>query len=91
MLHSFPTRRSSDLADNNLIILDQPLPVDTECDVIRIGEKLKDGYTNSVLGYEQTQVGKLAVTNVTSVLSYGKIIDGQVSAGDICKIGQAKS
>lgn len=78
-------------ADNNQIILDQPLPVDTECDVIRIGEKLKDGYTNSVLGYEQTQVGKLAVTNVTSVLSYGKIIDGQVSEGDICKIGQAKS
>lgn len=73
-------------ADREQIILDQPLAVDTQCDVIRIGKKIKDVYTNSVLGNEQTNVGNLLIIQTSSVLSYGKILEGQVAEGDICKI-----
>lgn len=72
--------------ENQHIILDQPLPVGTECDVMQMGNKMKDVYTNSVLGYALTQVGKLVVTQTSSVLSYAAITEGQVAAGDICKI-----
>ncbi|WP_392561356.1 hypothetical protein RHO12_09330 [Orbus sturtevantii] len=69
----------------NDVTLDYPLPTDSQCQVMRLGKKIKDSYTDSLLGYEQSIVGKLLITRVTSVLSYAEVIDGEASKGDICK------
>lgn len=73
------------VSDNNQILLDYPLPQGSECEVTRLGKKVKDAYTDSLLGYEQTIVGKLRINQTTSVLSYGEMLNGQAKEGDICK------
>lgn len=76
--------------DNEEIILDYPLPVDSQCEVIRFGEKVKNVYTDNVLGFEQRVVGKLRIIQNSSVLAYGQLIDGVVEEGDACKPVQIK-
>lgn len=76
--------------DNEEIILDYPLPVDSQCEVIRFGEKVKNVYTDNVLGFEQRVVGKLRIIQNSSVLAYGQLIDGVVEEGDACKPLQIK-
>ncbi|WP_392552289.1 hypothetical protein RHO14_12730 [Orbus wheelerorum] len=70
---------------NNEAILDYPLTVDSQCQVMRLGKKIKDSYTDSLLGYEQNIVGKLLITRATGVLSYAQVISGEATTGDICK------
>lgn len=79
----YPIRLLS--ADNNQIIIDYPLTVGSQCQVMRLGKKIKDSYTDSLLGYTQSIVGKLQITDKTSVVSYAEIIDGEANKGDICK------
>lgn len=79
----YPIRLLS--AYNNQIIVDYPLPVGSQCQVMRLGKKIKDSYTDSLLGYTQSVVGKLQITDKTSVVSYAEIIDGEANKGDICK------
>lgn len=71
------------------IILDYPLPQNAQCDVMRLGNKVKDVYTDSLLGYEQNIVGKLLITRSTSVIAYSQLVSGQANKGDICKPIQA--
>ncbi|RKS85962.1 hypothetical protein DES39_1380 [Orbus hercynius] len=71
------------------IILDYPLPQNAQCDVMRLGNKVKDVYTESLLGYEQNIVGKLLITRSTSVIAYSQLVSGQANKGDICKPIQA--
>lgn len=84
----YPIRLIS-ISDNNEVVLDFPLPQDSQCEVTRLGKKVKDAYTDSLLGYEQHAVGKLLITQATSVLSYGKMLNGIAVPGDICKPIQA--
>lgn len=83
----YPIRLLS--ADNNQIIIDYPLSVGSQCQVMRLGKKIKDSYTDSLLGYTQSIVGKLQITDKTSVVSYAEVIDGEANKGDICKPIQA--
>jgi len=76
-------------AQNNDVILDYPLTLDSQCQVMRLGKKIKDSYTDSLLGYEQNIVGKLLITKATGVLSYAEVISGEANKGDICKPIQA--
>ena len=46
-----------------------------EFTIIELGEKIKDSYTNEYIGREQKEVGKLQITQVTSKLSSGKIVE----------------
>lgn len=71
--------------ENHEIMLDHPLPMGSQCDVMRLGKKVKDVYTDSLLGYEQNIVGKLFITHSSSVLAYGEMLSGEANKGDICK------
>jgi len=83
----YPVRILS--AQNNDVILDYPLTLGSQCQVMRLGKKIKDSYTDSLLGYEQNIVGKLLITKATGVLSYAEVISGEANKGDICKPIQA--
>ncbi|WP_392558757.1 hypothetical protein [Orbus mooreae] len=84
----YPIRLVS-VSNYNEIVLDYPLPLGSQCEVTRLGKKVKDVYTDSLLGYEQSTVGKLLITQTTSVLSYGEMLNGVALKGDICKPIQA--
>ena len=51
------------------------LEIDDEFTIIELGEKIKDSYTNEYIGREQKEVGKLQISQVTSKLSSGKIVE----------------
>ena len=51
------------------------LELGDEFTIIELGEKIKDSYTNEYIGREQKEVGKLEITQVTSKLSSGKIVE----------------
>ena len=42
--------------------------------LIKYGEKIKDSYTKESLGRRETQVGEIEITEVTSKMSYAKIV-----------------
>ena len=43
--------------------------------LIKYGEKIKDSYTKESLGRRETQVGVIEITEVTSKMSYAKIVN----------------
>ncbi len=49
--------------------------INDEFTIIELGEKIKDSYTNEYIGREQKEVGKLQISQVTSKLSSGKIVE----------------
>ncbi|MDC0226810.1 CsgG/HfaB family protein [Alphaproteobacteria bacterium] len=49
--------------------------IDDEFTIIELGEKIKDSYTKENIGREQIDVGKLKITQVSSKLSSGKIVE----------------
>ncbi len=51
------------------------LEIDDEFTIIELGEKIKDSYTNAYIGRVQKEVGKLQISQVTSKLSSGKIVE----------------
>ena len=53
-----------------------------EFTIIELGEKIKDSYTNEYIGREQKEVGKLQITQVSSKLSSGKIIEQSFNLQD---------
>ncbi len=46
-----------------------------EFTIIELGEKIKDSYTNTYIGREQKEVGKLQISQVSAKLSSGKIVE----------------
>jgi len=42
--------------------------------LIKYGEKIKDSYTKESLGRRETQVGEIEITEVTSKMSYAKVV-----------------
>ena len=47
-------------------------------DIILLGEKIVDKYTKEYLGREETVVGKIEITNVSSKMSSAKIIEDNI-------------
>lgn len=80
----YPIRLVS-VTDNKEILLDYPLALGAQCDVFRLGKKVNHIYTDSLLGYQQSFVGKLQIIHSTSVVAYGEMLDGHAAKGDICK------
>ena len=58
------------------------LELGDEFTIIELGEKIKDSYTNEYIGREQKEVGKLEITQVTSKLSSGKIVEQNYNLED---------
>jgi len=42
--------------------------------LIQYGDKIRDSYTKESLGRKETVIGQVEIVNVTSKMSYGKII-----------------
>lgn len=81
----YPVRVAA-ILQNGQVVLDQPLAVGAQCELFSLGDKIKDSYTNSVLGYEETQVALLKVVRTNNKLSFAEVITGQADKGSICKV-----
>jgi hypothetical protein len=46
--------------------------------LIQYGDKIRDSYTKESLGRKETVIGEVEIVNVTSKMSYGKIIKTSV-------------
>ncbi|MDC1054638.1 CsgG/HfaB family protein [Alphaproteobacteria bacterium] len=53
-----------------------------EFTIIELGGKIKDSYTNEYIGREQKEVGKIQITQVSSKLSSGKIVEQSYNLED---------
>ena len=58
------------------------IEVGEEYTIIELGERIKDSYTNEYIGREQKEVGKLIISQVSSKLSSGKIVDQIYNLGE---------
>jgi hypothetical protein len=61
-------------------------------DVVRSGEPFRDAYTDMVLGYRETRVGEVTVTDVGSQTATGRFRpdkDGSAMAGDRVRVSGA--
>ena len=71
--------------DGNMVYIGQggmELEVDKEFHVYELGEKIKDSYTNVVIGRVEKKVAKIKIIDVGAKLSTGKIIEENYHLND---------
>lgn len=54
------------------------IKVGDKYNLIQYGEKIRDSYTKESLGRKETIIGQIEITNVTSKLSYAKVLNSSI-------------
>ena len=72
--------------ENGEIVLDQPLTVNSQCQLFTTGAKITDTYSNRLLGHEEKLVGLATISRTTDVFSFAKVNEGQATKENICKL-----
>ncbi|MBZ7975474.1 hypothetical protein AVBRAN9334_09220 [Campylobacter sp. RM9334] len=70
---------------NNQAVFTQSLPINTQLECYKKGDKIYDSYTKELNGYEEIFSALVQVTNANAKTSYAKILEGNANKGDICR------
>ncbi|ULO02781.1 hypothetical protein [Campylobacter sp. RM12651] len=70
---------------NNQAVFTQSLPINTQLECYKKGDKIYDSYTKELNGYEEIFSALVQVTNANAKTSYAKILEGNPNKGDICR------
>ncbi|MBT0878042.1 hypothetical protein KJQ97_01210 [Campylobacter sp. 2018MI01] len=70
---------------NNQAVFTQSLPINTQLECYKKGDKIYDSYTKELNGYEEIFSALVQVTNANVKTSYAKILEGNANKGDICR------
>lgn len=66
-------------------VFSQKLDMGESYECFSLGKAITDSYTKETTGHIETKSGNVGITRVTPKISYGKIIEGSVKKGDICR------
>ncbi|CAM2946066.1 LPP20 family lipoprotein [Helicobacter burdigaliensis] len=69
----------------NEAVFSQTLNVGDTYECFSLGKAIKDSYTKETTGQIETKVGTIEITRSTPKLSYGKITEGSVKKGNLCR------
>lgn len=67
------------------IVFSQTLNVGDTYECFTQGKAIEDAYTKETTGRIENKIGTIEITRATPKISYGKITEGNVKKGDICR------
>ena len=71
--------------ENGEAVFSQTLNQGDAYECFALGKAIKDSYTKETTGRVETKTGAIEIVRSTPKLSYAKITEGSVKAGDICR------